>query len=494
MRMKLSTLIRDMHGEAIHREGDPEIRSVEYDSRKVTKGSLFVAVKGYETDGHKFIAMALEKGAAAIILEDKGALNPGMKQFQAAFFQVPNSRVALAQASAAFYGHPADSLTVIGVTGTNGKTSVTHLLKSILAAAGHKAGVIGTIENQIGNESFPAQVTTPESKDLQELLWQMIEKGCDYCIMEASSHALFLDRVHGISFKGGIFTNLTQDHLDFHGSMEAYLEAKLKLFRGLSKDAFAIINRDDPASDQVAAACSCPVMGYSLHAPSELQGQDLRMSLKGTSYQVETRQGSLRVKMGLMGIFSVYNSLAAIGAALALGISPKAIEVGIAGVKVKGRFELVESEEEFAVVVDYAHTPDSLLNVLTSAREISQGRVLCVFGCGGDRDRTKRPLMGRVAAECCDEFIITSDNPRTEEPMSIISMIEAGAREAGGRFQTIENRREAIAAAIAMAQPGDIVVIAGKGHEDYQILGREKVHFSDVETAMEFLERRRREK
>lgn len=492
MRMKLSMLIRNMHCEYLGREEETEIRSVEYDSRKVQEGSLFVAVRGYETDGHQYIPMALEKGAAAIILEDQGFLDKGISAYNGVFLKVPDSRIALAQASAAFFGHPALSLKVIGVTGTNGKTSVTHLLKSILTAAGHKAGVIGTIENQIGEESFPAQVTTPESKDLQELLHQMVEKGCEYCIMEASSHALYLERTHGIPFRGGIFTNLTQDHLDFHGTMEAYLEAKLKLFKGLSQEAFAIINRDDPAADKVAAACPCPVTGYSLHAPSELQGREIHMSLKGTSYFVETGQGRIQIKMGLMGAFSIYNSLAALGAALALGIPPQAIEDGIARVKVKGRFEVVESQEDFAVVVDYAHTPDGLFNVLASAREISQGRVLCVFGCGGDRDRSKRPLMGRVAAEGCDEFIITSDNPRTEDPMSIIRMIEAGAREAGGSFQTIENRKDAIGAAIAMAKPGDIVVIAGKGHEDYQILGREKIHFSDVETAREFLDKGRR--
>ena len=483
--MELKTLLEDLEYELLQGSLESPVASVEYDSRKVAPGSLFVAIKGYETDGHLYIGKAVGEGASAIILEDRtyaGEVPEGCT-----LVRVPDSRKALALISASYYGHPARALKVIGVTGTNGKTSITYLLKNILKEAGFKVGIVGTIENQIDDVVQPSSVTTPESRDLQHLLRQMADKGCSYCIMEASSHALYLDRVAGIPFKAAIFTNLSQDHLDFHKDLEDYLQAKMRLFKYVTEDGFSIVNADEEAGRRIAAMASGSIASYSLHQPSDFRARDIRMDLQGTRYTLDIGGKPEEVRLKLIGEFSIYNSLAAIATALSLGIPVQTVLKGVAGVSVNGRFQLVESRKDFAVVVDYAHTPDGLLNVLQTARKIAAGRVICVFGCGGDRDRTKRPLMGRVAGEWSDQIIITSDNPRTEDPDSIIAMVEAGAKEVTDSYLLIENRKEAIRKAIELAAKGDIIVIAGKGHEDYQIIGKIKYPFSDLETAREIL-------
>ena len=479
--MDLKILLEDLEYELLQGSLETPVASVEYDSRKVQPGSLFVAIKGYETDGHLYIGKALEQGAAAIVLEDEAYA--AQVPESCTLVRIPDSRKGLALISAAYYGHPSRELKVIGVTGTNGKTSITYLLKNILKEAGYKVGIIGTIENQIDDVVFPSSVTTPESRDLQFLLRQMADKGCGFCIMEASSHALYLDRVAGIPFKAAIFTNLSQDHLDFHKDLEDYLQAKMRLFTYVPEDGFSIVNADDHAGRRIAEMAGGTVATYSLREPSDFRAKDIRLDLQGTSYTLDIGGEERLVRLKLIGEFSIYNSLAAIAAALSLGIPADQVLKGVAGVSVNGRFQLVESDRDFAVVVDYAHTPDGLLNVLQTARKITAGKVICVFGCGGDRDRTKRPLMGKVAGELSDQIIITSDNPRTEDPDSIIAMIEAGAKEVTGSYLLIENRREAIRKAIELARKGDIIVIAGKGHEDYQIIGKVKYPFSDLETA-----------
>lgn len=483
--MELAKLLEGQDYRLLRGSADTEIASVEYDSRKVLEGSLFVAVKGYETDGHLYIGQAAERGAAAILLEDESfvaAVPEGCT-----LIRMGNTRKGLAEISAAYYGHPGRELTVVGVTGTNGKTSITYLLKSILKEVGHKVGIVGTIENQIDDLSVPSNVTTPESRDLQQLLRQMADKGCSYCIMEASSHALYLDRVAAIPFKAAVFTNLSQDHLDFHKDLEDYLEAKKLLFTYVPEDGFSIVNADDAAGRNIAGMARGTVVTYSLREPSDYQARNIRLDLSGTRYDLEIGGEGRTVSLKLIGEFSIYNSLAAIATALSLGIPADAVLRGVSGVSVNGRFQLVDGARDFAVVVDYAHTPDGLLNVLETARKIATGKVLCVFGCGGDRDRTKRPLMGRVAGSLSDEIFITSDNPRTEDPFSILDMIEEGARETTRNYSKIENRKEAIRAAIGRAGKGDIVVIAGKGHEDYQIIGKVKHPFSDLEVAAEIL-------
>lgn len=465
---------------------EKEIAGVEYDSRAVADNSLFVAIKGYTTDGHEYIEKAIKNGATAIVLEKPFPY----EQFPSVtFVEMKNSRRGLAQMSHNFFGKPGNEITVFGVTGTNGKTSITYLLKHILKACGSKVGVVGTIENQIGETVVPSEVTTPESRDLQHLLRQMVDEGCEYCVMEASSHALYLDRVYGVPFAAGIFTNLTQDHLDFHDSLESYLEAKKILFSSLSEDGFAVINSDDAASKSILADYKGPYVTYGIHEDCDFKAENIVMDLFGTKYTLAYKGEILEVHLKLIGEFSIYNSLGAIATALTYGLPPKAVLNGVKDVTVSGRFELVEGAKDFAVVVDYAHTPDGLLNVLETARKLTSGRVIGVFGCGGDRDKKKRPIMGRIGGENSDIVIITSDNPRTEDPDSIIDMIEVGVKEVNENYYKIENRKEAIKKAIEIAKKDDIIIIAGKGHEDYQILGKTKYPFSDVEIAKKILEK-----
>lgn len=483
--MKLRELLRNIEYEVLSGDLDIDIESVEYDSRKTGQGSLFVAIKGYETDGHLYIGSAIERGAAAVILEDENEWNKGII---ATTIKVANSRKVLGEVSASFFNNPGKNLNIIGVTGTNGKTSVTYFLKSILKEAGHKVGIIGTIENQIDDIVVESSVTTPESRDVQELLRKMVDAGCTYCVMEASSHALYLDRVAAVPFKVAIFTNLSQDHLDFHKDLDEYLDAKIRLFEYINEDGCSILNKDDPAFNKIKAAAGGRLLTYSLKESSDYQAVNIRMDLNGTSFDLLTGKKQIKIQLRMIGEFSIYNSLAAIAAANEMGIKVEHIANGLKKASVNGRFQLIENNRKIAVVVDYAHTPDGLYNVLSTARKITDGRIICVFGCGGDRDRKKRPIMGKVAAEWSDYLVITSDNPRTEDPDSIIDMIEAGVSGTGVEYVKITNRAEAIAHAIDTAKENDLVMIAGKGHEDYQIIGKTKHHFSDYETAKKIMD------
>ncbi len=465
--------------------GDPstQIKGIAYDSRQVEPGFLFVAVKGLNADGHEYISQAVEQGAAAIVMQREVNISPGVAWILAA-----DTRHALALLSTRFYGCPSSRMKMIGVTGTNGKTTTTNLLAAVLNVSGQKTGLIGTIHNRIGSRILPVKHTTPESLELQRLLHEMSTEGVDTCVMEVSSHALSLHRVDGCEFDVVIFTNLTQDHLDFHRDMDEYLESKLRLFRSLALPGekkgvkYSVINADDQYAKHFIEASSGKVYTYGVRCKADVMAEDVQINSKGVSFTVKGKWGSCKLQLKLTGLFNVYNALAAFSASLALGIPAgliiKALEESDG---VSGRFELVNCGQDFAVIVDYAHTPDGLENVLKTARQIAHGRLITVFGCGGDRDRTKRPLMGGIATSYSDFSILTSDNPRTEEPLHIISEIEKGISSPAAKdsYLVEADRRRAIQRAISMACPGDVVVIAGKGHEDYQVIGLQKFPFDD---------------
>ncbi|SHI58590.1 UDP-N-acetylmuramoylalanyl-D-glutamate--2,6-diaminopimelate ligase [Desulfofundulus thermosubterraneus DSM 16057] len=454
------------------------IAGIAYDSRQVQPGFLFVAVEGFTTDGHRYVEQAVSRGAVAVVVQKEIPLPSGI-----AFARVPDTRLALALLAARYYSYPSRKLKLIGVTGTNGKTTTTHLLAAIYRAVGNKVGLIGTIANWIGGRVLPVSHTTPESLDLQKLLAEMVNNGIEVAVMEVSSHALALNRVAGCAFDAGVFTNITQDHLDFHRDMEDYLAAKTLLFRGLGRDgkpALAVINADDPRAERIAAATKVPVYTYGLSAEAQVRAQEVKVTPRGASFTVTGPWGECPVNLKLTGYFNVYNALAALTAALAGGVPlPLAVRALESVEGVPGRFELVNRGQDFAVVVDYAHTPDGLENILTTARAITRGRLITVFGCGGDRDPTKRPLMGEIAARLSDLPVITSDNPRTEDPMKIISQVEEGVRRIRSDYQVVPDRRQAIRFALGVAAPGDTVIIAGKGHENYQIIGTTKYPFDD---------------
>ena len=479
--------------QATERYGSPnvEVTDLTDDSRGVKPGSVFVAVKGGRVDGHAFVRDAVAAGATALVLQDR--LPTGLP---IPMIRVPDSRRALGLLASRLRQDPSSRLRLIGVTGTNGKTTVTYLCRSVLEAAGRRVGVIGTVAYHIGPERLPAPHTTPGAVELQGLLARMVEAGLDSTVMEVSSHALALDRTAGCEFDVAVYTNLTQDHLDFHVDMEDYFKAKLRLFTGLtlagnkSRPKRAIVNVDDPRGHHVCGASRVAVWTYSIQKQSDIQAADVRLSLAGTSFTAVTPSGRFPVESRLVGEHNVYNMLAAVGVGLHEQVSPDAIREGIRSVvNVPGRFERVEAGQGFTVVVDYAHTEDALARLLATAQALKTGRIITVFGCGGDRDRGKRPRMGRVAAQQSDLVFLTSDNPRSEDPMAIIAEVEAGLREAldpaRGRYRVVADRRQAIEAAVREAKPGDMVLIAGKGHEDYQIIGGTRVHFDDREVACE---------
>jgi len=462
---------------------DPEIAGVAYDSRRVKPGDLFVCIRGFRTDGHRYLADAVARGAVATVVETPVADAPVPR------IAVPDAREAIARLATAFFGHPSARLRLIGVTGTNGKTTTTYLIESLFRAAGQRTGVIGTIGCCIAGERLPAEHTTPEAPDLQALLARMVAAGVSVVSMEASSHALALHRTLGCEFDVGVFTNLTQDHLDFHASLEDYFAAKARLFTDYparsGKPFVGVINGDDPFGRRLVELCRGRVVTYAVEQPADLQAVDIEARPQGLRFTVVAAGERYPVRLRLGGRFNVYNSLAAIGAARALGLDWETILAGLATAPgVPGRFEAVDEGQPFAVLVDYAHTPDGLENVLRSARDLEPRQLIVVFGCGGDRDRTKRPKMGRIAAERADRVVVTSDNPRTEDPEAILAEIVAGIPpEVRSRVRVIPDRREAIRTAIGMAGAGDLVVIAGKGHEDYQIVGTTKHPFDDREEA-----------
>ena len=468
---------------------DRRVAAIAYDSRAAVAGTLFVALKGEKVDGARFALDAVTRGAIAVVSES-GA--PDGMPAGCMWITVANARAALAALAAVFYGRPSEQLTLIGVTGTNGKTTTTYLLAAIFDAAGIGCGRIGTVNTKIGSEERDAARTTPEAPDLQRLLREMVDHGLGACAMEVSSHALALNRVGELRFAAGIFSNLTRDHLDFHGDMEQYYGAKRKLFEMLPESAPSIVNIDDPRGADLAATVRRPVT-YAIDRPADVSPGQLRYSLDGLHFDIKTPRGTLHVTSPLVGRPNAYNILAAAATAVALDLPFDAIERGLAGLSaVPGRFEMVSSgADDVRVVVDYAHTDDALKNLLETARPLAGGRLITVFGCGGDRDTTKRPLMGAVAARLSDLVIVTSDNPRSEDPARIISEIRRGMTRELGDVLEIVDRREAIERAIKEARAGDLVLVAGKGHEKYQIIGDKTVAFDDIKVASEALARRR---
>ena len=460
---------------------DTPVTGIHYDSRQVQPGFVFVCIPGYRTDGHAYIGDAAGRGAAALVVSREVAPPGGL-----AWARVKDTRSALALTGANFYGHPSRELSLVGVTGTNGKTTTTHLIASLLQAKGEETGVIGTIWNQH---------TTPESLDLQRMLREWADRGKRSVIMEVSSHGIYLKRVVACEFDVAVFTNLTQDHLDFHSNLSDYLAVKMQLFEGLgierrkTRSCYAVVNLDDPAGREVAVATWVPVITYGIKERADVRALAVYLSERGAEFTVSYRGRDIPFRISLPGRFNVYNSLAAISVGLSEGMEPALIQEALAGVSgVPGRFQVVDHDQEFTVVVDYAHTPDGLENVLRTARTLTSGRLIVVFGCGGDRDAGKRPLMGKISAQLCDLSILTSDNPRSEEPRGIIAQIETGIREHNNiRYEVIPDRREAIGRALECAQPGDFVVIAGKGHENYQIIGDQVLDFDDYRIASEIL-------
>lgn len=481
--MKIVDLLAGLNYEFVSGEKDIEINNPQYDSRKVKDGDVFFAITGFSTDGHKFISKAVEGGAKVVVIERDVELIEGVT-----YIKVDNGRKALAMASCNFYDHPSRKMKLIGITGTNGKTTSAFMIKGILEAAGYKVGLIGTIANYIGNEELHAERTTPESLELQELFSKMVEAGVDYCVMEVSSHSLDLYRVYGTQFEEGIFTNLTQDHLDFHKTFENYYKAKAKLF-DISKN--SIINVDDEYGKrlikEVTMKNTSKVTTYSIEEGSDLKGENIDLEATGMRFDLEINGEMKKVCLPIPGRYNVYNALGCIGAALNEGINIDVIIDALAMVTVPGRCEnlTLGMNSEFQVIRDYSHTPDSLKNILENLRELTNGRLICIFGCGGDRDKTKRPIMGEIGTELSDIAIITSDNPRSEDPYAILNDIVAGVKKEN--YKVIENREAAIKEALQMAEKGDIIVIAGKGHETYQILKNETIHFDEKEVVLKLM-------
>lgn len=482
--MRLSKVLDKNLVTKISGNSEIEIDKVCYDSRKAEKNCVFVCIVGFETDGHKYIDSAIEKGAKAIVVQNGSEIPEIPSDITVVYSH--DTRKMLAAMAANFFDHPEKKLKMIGVTGTNGKTTVTTLIKSVLEFEKKNVGLIGTNANYINGKIIETERTTPESYDLYELLAQMVKEGVEYVIMEVSSHSLDLDRVYGINFLVGAFTNLTQDHLDFHKTMENYKEAKKKLF--LVSDT-AVINTDDAAGSEYAQSVECPVLSYSIENGSNFSASDIKISARGVIFDMEHDGKVHKVRLGIPGKFSVYNALCALACVVAAGIPVEtAIEALTFAKGVMGRCETVYTNTDYTVIIDYAHTPDGLENIISTVKEFCDGRVITLFGCGGDRDRTKRPIMGKIAAELSDYCIVTSDNPRTENPAEIIKDIMVGVNETDCEHTVIENRREAIGYALSFAKRGDCIILAGKGHETYQIIGKTKNHFDEREIIKEFLE------
>lgn len=477
--MYLNELLKNVDVIEIKGSGNPEITGVHYNSRTVTEGGLFVAIEGFVTDGHKYVNSAVECGAKAVVCT---RFTPDTDVIQ---IRVADTRKAEAVISSNFFDNPSKKIRLIGVTGTNGKTTVTHLVKHILDFNGYKTGLIGTNRNIIGDKVLETGRTTPDSFELQKLFFDMANEKTDYVIMEVSSHALELSRVYGCTFEVGAFTNLTQDHLDFHETMDNYALAKAKLFE-ISKK--AVINTDDSYGSIMLDKFDGSAVTYGKNEECTLKAEDIELKETGISFSLN----GIGFSLGIPGGFSVYNALCAIGICKELGLSDKDIAKALDTAEgVKGRAEVVNiGDRDYTVMIDYAHTPDGVENILNTARGFAKGRVVIVFGCGGDRDPVKRPIMGEIAGHLADFCVVTSDNPRTEDPMSIIKMVEEGVKKSGGEYVVIEKRYDAIRYALENAQKDDVIILAGKGHETYQILGKETIHFDEREVIHEILNTR----
>lgn len=488
--MRLQQLATNLITARLIGSGETECTGIEIDSRKVSSGDLFICLPGFTVDGHDYAKQAEAQGAVALVVERE--LDTQLPQLL-----VRDSRMAMAVLANAFFGEPSRGMRMIGVTGTNGKTTTTYLIERIMQDHGVKTGLIGTIEMRYDGETFPMSGTTPESLGLQRSLADMSGRGVECCIMEVSSHALEQGRVKGTDYRTAVFTNLTQDHLDYHHSMEEYRAAKGLFFSRLgnalpadpSQRKYAVLNADDAASAEFAKATAAEVVTYGVENDCDVRASAIKITAQGTFFHVDTFKGSADVQLRMVGKFNVYNALAAISAALIEGVALEEIKASLEAVAgVDGRVEAVDAGQPFAIIVDYAHTPDGLENVLRTVVEFAEKRVLCVFGCGGDRDRTKRPIMGRIAVKYSDMAFVTSDNPRTEDPDAILRDIEAGLIEDGvdrSRYTLVVDRAEAIRLAVAEAQPGDVVLIAGKGHETYQLVGKQVLDFDDRIVAAE---------
>ena len=479
--MRLAELLVGIEKKQIIGSDRLNVTGIAYNSREVKPGNVFVCIKGFQTDGHKYAEDAIERGAAAIIAEHD------MSRFGVTCVICENTRYALASISAEFYNHPEKRFKLIGVTGTNGKTTTTYLIKSVLESLGKRVGLVGTNQNMIGAEVIPSQRTTPESLELMQLFDKMAEKGAEYVVIEVSSHSLVLDRVTACRFDVGAFTNITQDHLDFHETMEKYLEAKGILYH-ISKA--GAVNRDDKGSDYLLNTSRCESMiTYGIEADCDMKASNVKLSEKEVRFNVSYNNKEYDVELGIPGKFSVYNALTALSSLVSVGIS---MEEAVNGLKsacgVKGRIEVVETGKDFSVIIDYAHTPDGLYNVITTIRGFCKGRIITVFGCGGDRDATKRPKMGKIAATLSDYCVVTSDNPRSEDPNKIIEQILDGVKDCDCEYTAIVNRFEAIEFALDYAKPNDIVLLAGKGHETYQVLADRTINFDEREIVKKLLD------
>lgn len=479
--MLLAELIKGLDSDYTKGSLKIEIAGVAYDSRKVVKDTVFVCIDGTKTDGHDYIPQALQNGASAVVVQKDVQVPEGIT-----VIRTQDTRYALAYISDAFFRHPSGCFRLIGVTGTKGKTTTTYMIKSILEASGKKTGLVGTLGSKIGDREIHTDRTTPESYELQAVFAEMLDEGAQEVVMEVSSQGLALKRVSCCEFDIGVFTNFSEDHIgpNEHASMDEYLNAKIKLFKMCKK---GIVNIDSSSAQKVIDGAECPILSMGINNAADIKADNLELLPRSAAFDVTSPWYSGKVNVNIPGRFTVYNALAAIGVCGMLGIDFEAVKKGLESVQVPGRAEIVPTGREFSVIIDYAHTPDSLENILSTVKDYARGRVISVFGCGGDRDRTKRPVMGGISGRIADFTVITSDNPRTEVPESIVDQIEEGITKTNGKYIKIVDRREAIKYALANAAKGDVVVLSGKGHETYQEFGYGKIHFDEREVVSELL-------
>ena len=474
--MLLQYLLEELENKEVVGKLDVKINKIEYDSKKIEKGDVFVAISGLKEDGHEYINEAIEKGAVAIIVKKDYEV---FAIDDVTFVKVEDTRTALAKVAAKYYDNPASKLKIIGITGTKGKTTTAYMIRDILLASGKKTGMIGTIYNTYGSKKIEAIRTSPESLDLQKLLKDMVDSDIEYVVMEVSSHALDLNRVYGIHFIIGVFTNLSEEHLDYHKTMENYLNAKAKLFENSD---FAIINSDDIFTPRLEKMIKCKTAKYGLDNEANITAVDVRVNNNYVDFKMYINKMLQTVTINIPGRYTVYNALAAIAVTSMLGAQMDAILAALGELRVPGRSEVVDIGKTFAVIIDYAHTPSSLEAILQNTKRYAKGRIICVFGCGGDRDAEKRPLMGEIAGKYADFTVITTDNPREESPKKIMKEIEEGMKKTKGLYKIIENRKEAIKFAMRIAWKNDTIIVAGKGHETYQLLkGNKKIKFDERE-------------